>query len=208
MLYSQSKILAGRRLVPRKRPSQSRSAQTVNIILEGAARVLERRGFDGYTTNVIAERAGVSIGSLYQYFPSRDAVTVALIERQTTGLVIDVKAALLLENPREALGAMIDAAVRHQLQRPLLARLLDLEEIRLKSVMPTSTDAAAARSAIADFLVKGRFGDAQSSGPIASDVMAIMRALTDAAGQRLHNDPAILRRTLRGAVLGYLEACS
>jgi hypothetical protein len=55
---------------PRKRPSQSRSRFTTRQSVEAAARVFEERGYAGATTNRIAERAGVSIGSLYQYFPT------------------------------------------------------------------------------------------------------------------------------------------
>ena len=53
-----------KRLDPRKPPTQPRATETVNAVLEAAARILERHGFEGYTTNAIAERAGVSIGSL------------------------------------------------------------------------------------------------------------------------------------------------
>ena len=51
--------------------------------MEAAARILEERGLEGYTTNAVAERAGFSIGSLYQYFPNKDAITIALIQRET-----------------------------------------------------------------------------------------------------------------------------
>lgn len=68
-------------LVPRKGPRQGRSRQTVATILEAAARVFEEAGPDGATTNAIAERAGVSIGSLYQYFPNKLAIIHALIDR-------------------------------------------------------------------------------------------------------------------------------
>ena len=65
---------------PRKRPVQARSQRTVDAILKAAAQVFVRRGYAGATTNHIAERAGVSIGSLYEYFPSKDALLVALME--------------------------------------------------------------------------------------------------------------------------------
>ena len=65
---------------PRKRPVQQRSQRTVDAILQAAAQVFTRRGYAGATTNHIAERAGVSIGSLYEYFPSKDALLVALME--------------------------------------------------------------------------------------------------------------------------------
>lgn len=68
------------RLRPRKRPQQARSQRTVEAILQAAAQVFSRRGYAATTTNHIAERAGVSIGSLYEYFPSKDALLAALME--------------------------------------------------------------------------------------------------------------------------------
>jgi AcrR family transcriptional regulator len=64
----------------RKRPRQQRSRETVEAILEAAAQLFQRDGYTATTTNKVAERAGVSIGSLYQYFPNKDALLVALAE--------------------------------------------------------------------------------------------------------------------------------
>jgi AcrR family transcriptional regulator len=69
------------RTSPRKRPRQQRGKDTVDSILEATARVLKHAGFDGLTTNAVAAKAGVSIGSLYQYFPNKEALVSALIER-------------------------------------------------------------------------------------------------------------------------------
>jgi AcrR family transcriptional regulator len=66
---------------PRKLPRQQRSAETVERILSAAARIFDERGYRGTTTNHVAQQAGVSIGSLYQYFPNKDALLVALAER-------------------------------------------------------------------------------------------------------------------------------
>ena len=65
----------------RKTASQERSRATVNAILEATARILVKEGFDKASTNRVAEVAGVSVGSLYQYFPSKDALVAALIAR-------------------------------------------------------------------------------------------------------------------------------
>jgi AcrR family transcriptional regulator len=65
---------------PRKHPRQRRSAETVARILDAAARIFDERGYRATTTNHVAEAAGVSIGSLYQYFPNKDALLVALAE--------------------------------------------------------------------------------------------------------------------------------
>lgn len=69
------------RLEPRKSPVQKRSKNTVEIILAAAAQVFEAHGYAAGTTNRIAKKAGVSIGTLYQYFPSKEAVAVALLEK-------------------------------------------------------------------------------------------------------------------------------
>jgi AcrR family transcriptional regulator len=69
---------------PRKSPSQDRSRQTVERILEAAARIFHEQGYAGATTNDIADEAGLSIGSLYQYFPNKDALLAALTKRHIT----------------------------------------------------------------------------------------------------------------------------
>jgi AcrR family transcriptional regulator len=68
-------------LEPRKQPIQRRSLTTVAELLLAAAQVFEEQGYAAGTTNRIAARAGVSIGTLYQYFPNKEALAVALLER-------------------------------------------------------------------------------------------------------------------------------
>lgn len=65
----------------RKRPVQDRSQATVGYVLEAAAQLFGEFGYEQTTTNRVAERAGVSVGSVYQYFPSKEALLVALAER-------------------------------------------------------------------------------------------------------------------------------
>lgn len=72
------------RLEPRKPPVQKRSRATVNDILSAAAQVFETFGYAAGTTNRIAKRTGVAIGTLYQYFPSKEAIAVALLERHVS----------------------------------------------------------------------------------------------------------------------------
>ncbi|CAG4882729.1 TetR/AcrR family transcriptional regulator [Georgfuchsia toluolica] len=67
--------------IPRKMPTQSRSRVTVEVILEAAAHILATKGYEAFTTNRVAERAGVSIGSLYQYFPNKQSLLAALHAR-------------------------------------------------------------------------------------------------------------------------------
>ncbi len=81
---------------PRRRPRQERAASTVEAILIAAAEVFAKHGFARASVNVIAERAGVSIGSMYQYFPSKHALLVPLIERHSRQ-AIDTLEAVLIE---------------------------------------------------------------------------------------------------------------
>lgn len=112
---------------PRKRPRQARSKATVDTILAATARVLIRHGFDGLTTNAVAIAAGVSIGSLYQYFPNKEAMVAALIEHH----VEQMSAATRQELARvatlpvgEAVRAMIAMTIRNYSIEPELKRVL------------------------------------------------------------------------------------
>jgi len=67
----------------RKQPKQHRAAETRQRILDAAARVFGEHGYRAGTTNRIAEEAGLSIGSLYQYFPNKDAILSALMDAHT-----------------------------------------------------------------------------------------------------------------------------
>jgi AcrR family transcriptional regulator len=69
----------------RKKPVQQRSQRTVGYILDAAAYILAKDGLKGFTTNRIAERAGVNISSLYQYFPDKMAILEALQRRHMDG---------------------------------------------------------------------------------------------------------------------------
>src|ERR1041384_7664357 len=115
------------RTTPRKRPKQDRSRATVDSILQAAARVLVKRGFDGLTTNLVAETAGVSIGSLYQYFPNKAALVGALIERHVEGMT----SLCLSELTRvarlpiaEAIRSVIEVMIRAHAAQPELHRVL------------------------------------------------------------------------------------
>lgn len=97
--------------LPRKSPRQQRSRETVAAILEAAAQLFQRHGYAGTTTNRVAERAGVSIGSLYQYFPNKDALLTALAQQH-------------LEAAAAALDTILERAAARRL--PLRALLEDV----------------------------------------------------------------------------------
>lgn len=74
-------------LSPRKVPQQARAQRTVEALLDATAQVLVAEGWAGTTTNKVAARAGTSIGTLYEYFPSREALATAVIERLAARLL-------------------------------------------------------------------------------------------------------------------------
>jgi len=75
----------------RRKPRQARAEGTIGTILEAAAQILQNRP-DDFTTNAVAERAGFGIGTLYQYFPNKDALLMAIAEREAARLVSALKA--------------------------------------------------------------------------------------------------------------------
>lgn len=114
---------------PRKRPRQQRSQATWAAILDAAAQLFQRHGYGGTTTNKVAERAGVSIGSLYQYFPDKDALLLALAERhilEAGAQLGEVFARLEQDRPGldETLARLIDAAVTLHETDPAMHQLL------------------------------------------------------------------------------------
>jgi AcrR family transcriptional regulator len=119
---------------PRKTASQERSRLTVDAILEATARILVKEGYDRASTNKIAAAAGVSIGSLYQYFPSKEAVVAALIERHTQALFQVVVNALLkvsAEPIETGVRELVAAAIQAHRVDPRLHRVLAEEVPRV-----------------------------------------------------------------------------
>lgn len=97
---------------PRRLPQQERALLTVDCILTAARIILEQKGYDAATTNNVAELAGVSIGSLYQYFAGKEAIFAALVE-DTIIKAGDRTRDLLIECMHMPLTAAIHAIVRH-----------------------------------------------------------------------------------------------
>ncbi len=172
-------------LKPRKSARQARSVATVEVIVEAAARILETAGRAGFTTNAIAERAGVSVGSLYQYFPNKDAITRALIRRELEGLEAAVNAIDVAQMTPNPLSRFIAIAVGQQMNRPALAQWLEIEEDRLGA----SGDVDPARERVAGALSAILAATGQPAGPeVVHDVMAVVAALVNAAAARGEHD--------------------
>jgi AcrR family transcriptional regulator len=105
---------------PRKQAAQRRSRATVDALVEATARILVREGFDHASTNRIAKAAGVSIGSLYQYYPGKEALVAAVIDRHNQATMKVVRAALA-----EVAALPIEQAVRKLVAVAIRAHRID-----------------------------------------------------------------------------------
>lgn len=118
----------------RKTPSQARARRTIETILEATAQILAEEGSERLTTNYLARRAGFSVGTIYQYFPNREAIILALIERQRGEVERRVQVVLAegTEDSAEArigriIGALHQAFNVHRMpERRLIQSLLRL----------------------------------------------------------------------------------
>ncbi|MBE1162259.1 TetR family transcriptional regulator [Dyella sp. 7MK23] len=115
------------RLSSRKQPQQARSTELVAAILEAATQVLAKEGVHRFTTARVAEKAGVSVGSVYQYFPNKAAILFRLQSdewRQTTALLCEI-----LENrrkpPLERLRILVHAFIRSECEEAAMRVALD-----------------------------------------------------------------------------------
>lgn len=168
----------------RRNPTQDRARATVDVILEAAAEVFARHGYAAGTTNRIAERAGVSVGSFYQYFPNKDAVLVALVERHVVAGTESVQALLdsAVADPgdlRALLKAFVGAMLALHAQEPDLHRVLFEEaphppELH-ECVLRTEEGLAHAWLSILSTVPGTRIGDADTAAHL---VVQLTEALT------------------------------
>lgn len=170
-------------LKPRKSPVQARSAITVEALHLAAIQVLIQEGLSRCTTTRVAERAGMSVGSLYQYYPNRDALLAAVLERHLEGIAAAVEDACR-DHRGEQLPQMASAFVGAFLS----AKLHDPE-------------AAKALYAVAE----ERGGAALAARMRARIVTAVASMLASAPGAGF-DDPAVVATIALGALVGPVQA--
>ncbi|MEM0990634.1 MAG: TetR/AcrR family transcriptional regulator [Pseudomonadota bacterium] len=174
----------------RRRPSQTRSAFTVDAILQGASELLVDRGARKLTTNAIAERSGVSIGTLYQYFANKEAIVDALRLQHGTDVLHALGTAAQTPcgaKAEDVLTKMIRANVDAHLKNPRLHRVLTVDNPKLTvgprgSVCPYQ---AAHQALFAD--TESRFADLlphldreRQVRPMLAGVFGLVEAMTHA----------------------------
>jgi AcrR family transcriptional regulator len=195
-------------LKQRKIPLQARSEATTKAIVEAAAQIISAYGLDGFNTNAVAERAGVSIGSLYQYFPNKDAIMAALIRRTQEERAAALGA--VLAAPHDSLFDLVRAVVhavnRQHRDQSLLAAAIDYEEARLPiedEIEDYLDGAGAALRAVFD-----RFPDDLSDidpNRAARTLPALVRSVVDSWANLDPPQPQVAEEEATRAVCGYLR---
>jgi len=172
----------------RKQPKQVRSTELVKIILEAAIHVLAQQGAQRFTTARVAEKAGVSVGSLYQYFPNKAAILFRLQRdewRQTTELLRRI-----LEDtrrrPPERLRALVHAFIRSECDEARMRVALD-DAAPLYRDAPESREARASGDRIIQVFMREALPKAAAADrALAADL--ITSTLT-AAGKQFSESP-------------------
>ena len=197
------------RLSARKQPRQERSKATVDAILAAATRVLTTVGYDDATTNRIAEAAGVSVGSLYQYFPNKEAIVGALIERHDDEMwaVFTHHVAQGADRPLHELAPLvIDALFSAHLVDPALHRVLHEQVPRVGKLARLRETNARARALVARIL------EARAADLAVDDVATTSFVIVEAIEAIIHQsietdvDPIAVRREATRLLLRYLGA--
>jgi AcrR family transcriptional regulator len=176
------------RISLRRQPKQARSAELVQIVLEAAVQVLAKHGAQRFTTARVAEKAGVSVGSLYQYFPNKAAILFRLQRdewQQTTELLRRI-----LEDarrpPLERLRALAHAFIRSECDEAKMRVALD-DAAPLYRDAPEAQEAMAAGERIIHVFMREALPDASEGGrALAGDL--ITSTLT-AAGKQFSESP-------------------
>ncbi|HHX4059262.1 MAG: TetR/AcrR family transcriptional regulator [Burkholderia contaminans] len=191
----------------RKAPRQARSRATVDVIVTAGARVLDTHGWAGFTTNEVAEVAGVSIGSVYQYFPNKLALVDAIRRRHFDDVLAVLQRAHDRQaSPRRLVERLIADLIAVHRDYPSLHRaLLDLPDPGgVKAVYDAFQKEYLHRYALVVAACRGRpsvKADAMTAQVLSSALEGIVH---NAARRGLLDDPKLKRELVRLAC-GYLE---
>jgi len=185
-------------LKPRKEPTQDRSTATVEAILEAAIRILGRDGWARFTTTRVAARAGVSVGSLYQYFPNREAIVAAVVRNRTRRLLRAVMAADIDGVDREAAVARCMEAFLAEKRRELAVSL------SVRDALPEVQGRQAILEEARAFVpaLRAKLAPVLGAPPDATRLAMALAAVEGAVWEAMAQDPDMLRRPTAATSLG------
>ncbi|TAJ35223.1 MAG: TetR/AcrR family transcriptional regulator [Reyranella sp.] len=178
-------------LKPRKKPSQTRSTVTVDAIVEATIRILRQDGWAACTTTRVAALAGVSVGSLYQYFPNRNAIAVEIVRQRTRTYLSAALAADLIgvTTADEAVHRTITAFVTEK------RKGLDVS-LALRDALPEVQGRQAIIEEARTFVpaLQAKFASAGAPVPDAATLAVALAAVEGAVWEMLAHDDGVLER--------------
>jgi AcrR family transcriptional regulator len=200
-------------LNPRKKPQQRRSRITIDAVFEATIQVLLERGLDGITTSQIAERAGVSVGSLYQYYPNKRALLAAVVSRHV-GEVVDATIRACQSAHGKTIGemcaTMMSAFVDAKTRRPEVSRALYLPSAAVNADEIVKQKSSRCAQAVHDMLITAsdaRFAEARLvSGMLIASIVGPTKATIEGGGDRTSFER--LKSHLIALSVGYLTQVS
>jgi AcrR family transcriptional regulator len=200
-------------LEPRKSPVQARSAVSVDAILQATIQVLLSAGREGLTTTRVAARAGVSVGTLYQYFPNKSALLQAALRRhldQVTGAVERVCREQKGQPVQQMASALVIAFLAAKMREPKTSVALysvssdvDGAKIAMESGVRASAAIVAMLKTVPETLMKD---ERLVASMLQSAMAGVSRRLLESASPEKKLAP--LREELIFLVTTYLKACS
>jgi AcrR family transcriptional regulator len=183
------RVRDSRSVKPRKTPVQERSAQMVADILKAAVRVLEREGAARFTTIRVAAAAGVSVGSLYQYFPNKQSILFRLQvdEWQRTGAMIEAILGDPTKRPADRLRATVRAFFRSECDEAPLRLALDAASPSYHSAAEAQAGRARSERIMNAFLVEAASHASPAQRKFAGDLF--FTTITAVGEQLSERDP-------------------
>jgi AcrR family transcriptional regulator len=197
----------------RKKPQQRRSRVTIDTLFEATIQVLLANGLDRITTIQIADRAGVSVGSLYQYFPNKRALLAAVVQRHVSE-VVDITMAACRSAHGKTIGemcaTMMSAFVDAKTRRPEVSRALYLPSAAVNADAIVKEESRRCALAVHDMLMTAsdaKFAQPQwVSNVLIASIVGPTRATIEAGGTS--SDFERLKRHLTALCVGYLKEVS
>lgn len=164
-----------------------------------------RGGLKGFNTNAVAERAGVSIGSLYQFFPGKEAILATLVRDMRRDMLADLIAGRQASNASDlagAVGAMIDASLKHHLRAMELTDILEQIEAQLPMDAETQALKSNMFQIVLEVLRRHEINDANT---VAQDIIAMCHGMVKAAIAAGEHDFDAISTRLRRAAINYIS---
>ncbi|WP_151740324.1 TetR/AcrR family transcriptional regulator [Acinetobacter nosocomialis] len=169
-------------LKPRKSPVQARSTATIEVLHEATIQVLLKEGIVKCNTTRIAERAGVSVGSIYQYYPNRDSLLAAVLQRHLDSVAEKIEE-LCLKYEKTSIKTLISALV----DEIILAKLSNPEESK------------------ALYAISGERGGLDLSKRMNDRMLAAVSNLLESASDIEFDDSQIVAEFVLGAIMGLIR---